>query len=165
MMYGTRMKETSMVTIGPFTFYVDATPRGISHIRISRKPLSKGESKNKIIIQFMKEMAKFEAGKKGAFRHLQLDTVGTAFQAKVWEAVRKIPYGETRTYSQIAAEVGSPRAVRAVGTAVGKNPVCIVVPCHRVVPAGGGIGQYAYGKAMKQWLLDHEAGRRPSEDR
>lgn len=165
MMYGERMKETSTVTIGPFTFYVDATPKGVSHLRISRKPLNKGESKNKIIIQFMKEMVKFQNGKKDAFRHLQLDTVGTAFQAKVWEAVRKIPYGETRTYSQIAAEVGSPRAVRAVGTALGKNPVCIVVPCHRVVPASGGIGQYALGKKVKQWLLDHEAARNPAVKR
>lgn len=158
-MYARRMKETSSVTIGPFTFYVDATPRGVSHLRISRKPLKKGESKNKIIVQFMKEMAKFQAGKKDAFRNLQLDAVGTVFQTKVWEAVRKIPYGETRTYAQIAVEVGSPRAGRAVGTALGKNPVCIVVPCHRVVPSSGGIGQYAYGKAMKKWLLDHEAGR------
>lgn len=159
MMYGSWMKETSSVTIGPFTFYVDATPKGISHLRVSSKPLKKGESKNKIIIQFMKEAAKFHAGKKDAFRDLRLDTVGTAFQAKVWEAVRRIPYGETRTYAQIAVQVGSPRAVRAVGTALGKNPVCIVVPCHRVVPSSGGIGQYALGKKMKQWLLDHEAGR------
>ena len=156
MVYDSRMKETSSVTIGPFTFYVDATPRGISHLRISRKPLRKGESKNKIIVQFMKEMAKFEAGKKDAFRNLQLDTVGTAFQAKVWEAVRKIPYGETRTYSEIAVQIGHPRAVRAVGTALGKNPVCIVVPCHRVVPRAGGIGEYALGKKVKQWLLVHE---------
>lgn len=160
MMYASRMKETSTVTIGPFTFYVDATPKGISFLRISKKPLQKGESKNKIIVQFMKEVAKFNAGKKDAFLNLQLDVVGTVFQTKVWEATRKIPYGETRTYAQIAKQIGSPKAVRAVGTALGKNPVCIVVPCHRVVPSSGGIGQYAFGTAMKQWLLDHESGRK-----
>lgn len=84
---------------------------------------------------------------------LPLDLRGTAFQRQVWEALRRIPVGETRTYGAIAAEIGVPRAVRAVGSACAKNPVPIVVPCHRVVPAAGGVGNYALGPARKRELL------------
>lgn len=87
---------------------------------------------------------------------LPLDVRGTAFQRRVWEELRRIPLGETRTYGEVAAAIGSPRAVRAVGTACGANPVAIVVPCHRVVPASGGVGNYGGGPARKRRLLRAE---------
>jgi len=87
---------------------------------------------------------------------LPLDVRGTAFQRRVWEELRRIPLGETRTYGEVAAAIGSPRAVRAVGTACGKNPVAIVVPCHRVVPATGGVGNYGGGPHRKRHLLRAE---------
>src|SRR5439155_16517220 len=90
---------------------------------------------------------------------LPLDIRATSFQRRVWEALRAIPYGETRTYGEIAATVGSPRAARAVGQACGANPVSIVVPCHRVVAGGGKLGGYGWGLDRKRWLLDHEALR------
>lgn len=91
---------------------------------------------------------------------LPMDVEGTAFQKAVWKATSKIPYGKTMTYQQIAEKIGKPKAVRAVGTALGKNPVCIVIPCHRVVPKSGGIGNYAYGSTVKKWLLAHESGQK-----
>lgn len=87
---------------------------------------------------------------------LPLDLRGTAFQEAVWAALRSIPAGETRTYAELAALVGSPRATRAVGSACGANPVAVVVPCHRVTPASGGIGNYAYGASRKATLLARE---------
>ena len=88
---------------------------------------------------------------------LPLDVHATAFRRQVWEALRRIPAGETRSYGQIAAAVGAPRAARAVGTACATNPVAIVVPCHRVVGSDGSLHGYAYGLARKRQLLDAEA--------
>jgi AraC family transcriptional regulator of adaptative response/methylated-DNA-[protein]-cysteine methyltransferase len=89
---------------------------------------------------------------------LPLDVHATAFRRRVWEALRRIPFGETRSYGQIAAAVGAPAAARAVGTACATNPVAVVVPCHRVVASDGSLGGYAYGLARKRQLLDAEAG-------
>jgi len=82
-----------------------------------------------------------------------VDIRGTVFQRKVWGELRRIPRGETRTYSQIARAIGAPRAVRAVGSACGANPVALVVPCHRAVRADGGLGGYAWGLPRKKKLL------------
>ena len=96
---------------------------------------------------------------------LPLDVQATAFRRQVWEALRRIPAGETRSYGQIAAAVGAPRAARAVGTACATNPVAIVVPCHRVVGSDGSLHGYAYGLARKRQLLDAEAGAVAAETR
>lgn len=83
---------------------------------------------------------------------------GTPFQIKVWEALRNIPYGETRNYGQIAAAIGNPKASRAVGMANNRNPLLIVVPCHRVVGADGSLVGYAAGLSIKKHLLELERG-------
>ncbi|MFE0982415.1 methylated-DNA--[protein]-cysteine S-methyltransferase [Streptomyces rochei] len=83
---------------------------------------------------------------------------GTPFQRTVWDRLRKIPYGETRTYGELAAELGNPAASRAVGLANGRNPVGIIVPCHRVIGASGGLTGYGGGLERKQRLLDFERG-------
>ncbi len=87
---------------------------------------------------------------------IPLDTGGTPFQQRVWEALRAIPKGETRSYAQIAASVGNAKATRAVGGANGANPVAVIVPCHRVIAADGGLGGYAWGEAIKRELLRRE---------
>src|SRR5205809_7662365 len=88
-----------------------------------------------------------------------LDIRGTVFQRRVWEALRRIPRGETRTYSDIARAIGAPSAVRAVGSACGANPVALVVPCHRAVRTDGGLGGYAWGLTVKRRLLALEKKR------
>ena len=87
---------------------------------------------------------------------LTVATGGTDFQRTVWKALRAIPAGETRTYGQLAAAIGSPRAVRAAGLANGQNPVAVIVPCHRVIGVNGTLTGYAGGLARKRWLLAHE---------
>ena len=81
---------------------------------------------------------------------------GTPFQLRVWAALRAIPYGETVSYGKVAVELGQPTAARAVGLATGRNPVAVIVPCHRVIGASGTLTGYRGGLARKQWLLDHE---------
>lgn len=90
------------------------------------------------------------------FFHLPLDPVGTDFQKAVWMATIHVPYGQTLFYEDIARMIGSPLAVRAVGTALKMNPLWLIVPCHRVIPKNGGMGGYAFGKERKEWLLRHE---------
>ena len=93
----------------------------------------------------------------GDFSHIPLDVKGTAFQEAVWRELQRIPAGETRTYAQLAAAVGKPKAVRAAGSANGANNVAVLIPCHRVIRTGGGLGGYAYGLEIKRQLLEKEA--------
>jgi methylated-DNA-[protein]-cysteine S-methyltransferase len=102
-----------------------------------------------------KQLAEYFAGKRENF-DLPLKLRGTAFQQKVWKALERIPFGQTRSYGQIAKAVKSPAASRAVGAACGKNPLPIVVPCHRVVGSSGSLTGFGGGLAMKEWLLKHE---------
>jgi len=95
------------------------------------------------------------AGERTRF-DLPLRPRGTPFQLAVWEALREIPFGETRSYGQIAAGLGQPTAVRAIGAANGRNPIGIIVPCHRVIGAGGALVGYAGGLDRKRWLPGHE---------
>ena len=89
---------------------------------------------------------------------VELRLAGTDFQRRVWAAARAIPYGQTRSYAQIAAQIGAPRASRAVGVALGRNPVPIIVACHRVIGTAGGLTGYVGGIDCKQTLLVREAG-------
>jgi AraC family transcriptional regulator of adaptative response/methylated-DNA-[protein]-cysteine methyltransferase len=91
---------------------------------------------------------------------LPIDVRATAFQWKVWRALQQIPYGETRAYADVARGIGKPRAVRAVARACATNPVCLVVPCHRVVPSAGGAGGYRWGTKTKERLLETERAAR-----
>lgn len=85
-----------------------------------------------------------------------IDVQGTPFQRQVWRALARIPYGQTCAYRDVAEQIGNPKAVRAVGLANGKNPVAIIVPCHRVIGADGSLTGYASGVDRKAWLLNHE---------
>ena len=89
---------------------------------------------------------------------LPLDPGGTEFQREVWTALQRIPRGTTRSYGELAAELGRPRAARAVGQAVARNPLAVLVPCHRVLPATGGPGGYRWGSQRKSALLAWESG-------
>ena len=101
----------------------------------------------------------FEAYFSGNLKTIKtpLAATGTAFQQKVWAALRTIPFGETWSYVQLAKKIGKPNASRAVGMANSRNPIAILVPCHRVIGADGSLTGYAGGVENKKWLLDHEA--------
>jgi methylated-DNA-[protein]-cysteine S-methyltransferase len=102
--------------------------------------------------QAVDQLGSYFTGKRVQFT-CPLDLHGTPFQLKVWNALTRIPYGETRSYAEIAREIGHPSAVRAVGAANGANPVAIIVPCHRVIGSNGSLTGYGGGLPTKSWLL------------
>jgi methylated-DNA-[protein]-cysteine S-methyltransferase len=103
-----------------------------------------------------RQLDEYFAGKRTEFE-LRLNPHGTPFQLKVWLALRTIPFGSTASYGQQAARIGDPGSARAVGLANGRNPISIIVPCHRVIGANGSLTGYGGGIEAKRWLLDHEA--------
>jgi len=106
-----------------------------------------------------KQVEEYFSGKRQCF-DLPLAAQGTAFQQRVWAALREIPFGATTSYGTLAAQLGSPKAARAVGSANGANPICLIVPCHRVIAASGSLGGFAFGLEIKGALLAHEQARR-----
>ncbi len=114
--------------------------------------LIKGPKKNRNVINQLK---KYLEGKLQRF-DCKLDYEGTPFQKKVWKALTQIPYGETRSYKEIARAIGHPNAFRAVGRANSKNPIPLIIPCHRVIKSKGGLGGFGHGIKVKKRLLEFE---------
>jgi len=115
-----------------------------------------------VLLKCEQQLADYFAGKVIDF-DLPLAPEGTEFQNKVWNELLKIPYGETITYLELAVRLGDSKSVRAVGTANGRNPLAIVIPCHRVIGAGNKLTGYAGGLDRKRWLLEHEMKHNPSK--
>jgi AraC family transcriptional regulator of adaptative response/methylated-DNA-[protein]-cysteine methyltransferase len=111
---------------------------------------------NKVLQSIEKELREYFAGKLKTFK-TPLALSGTSFQESVWRALNKIPYGETRSYAQVAQSLGKPTAFRAVANANGANQLAIVIPCHRVINSNGELGGYGGHVHRKEWLLKHEA--------
>ena len=110
-----------------------------------------------ILVETERQLNEYFAGKRNRFE-LELNFVGTEFQRKVWEALLTIPYGETRSYGEIATQIGNAKAVRAAGAANGRNPISIIAPCHRVIGASGDLTGFAGGLRAKRMLLTLEIG-------
>ena len=108
-----------------------------------------------VLVEAERQLEEYFAGRRQQFT-LKLDPSGTAFQRTVWRALMTIPFGETRSYGQIATEIGHPQAARAVGAANGRNPLSIVAPCHRVIGATGALTGFAGGLDVKERLLEFE---------
>jgi methylated-DNA-[protein]-cysteine S-methyltransferase len=145
------------------TLTLVATDAGLSAIlwendRPSRVRLNiEGEAHDHpVLVEAERQLTEYFAGRRKQFT-VQLDVSGTDFQRKVWKALLAIPFGETRSYRQIAEEIGHPRAVRAVGAANGRNPLSIVAPCHRVVGSNGALTGFAGGLDVKARLLAFES--------
>lgn len=116
-----------------------------------------GTSADPLTAEAFRQLGEYFAGTRRDF-DLPLAPSGTPFQLRVWAALRRIPYGKTATYGEIAAAVGCPKGARAVGMADNRNPIAIFIPCHRVIGAGGKLVGYAGGLDVKRKLLDLEAG-------
>lgn len=110
-----------------------------------------------VLLETARQLAEYFAGARRQF-DLPLDFRGTPFQTQVWTALLTIPFGETRSYAEIARAIGAPMASRAVGAANGRNAISIVAPCHRVIGANGALTGFAGGLAAKRYLLSHETG-------
>jgi methylated-DNA-[protein]-cysteine S-methyltransferase len=120
-----------------------------------------GDAGHAVLLAAECQLEDYFAGRRTEFE-LAMELRGTEFQKRVWHALRRIPFGATRSYSQLAAELGIPGSVRAVGAANGKNPLAIVVPCHRVIGADGSLTGFAGGLDVKAMLLEFEARRSSS---
>jgi O-6-methylguanine DNA methyltransferase len=114
-----------------------------------------GVMPNKVVEGAIDQITAYFSGGRQAF-DLPIVLAGTEFQRRVWEQLLTIPYGETRSYSDVARALDKPRAMRAVGAAAGQNPISIIVPCHRVVGSHGDLVGYSAGLWRKEWLLQHE---------
>ncbi len=149
---------------------VMATKRGVSWTGTPGTPIDEGITWLKRKMQFdkviegedieplqqaMDQLRRYLSGERVQFK-CPLDLHGTPFQIEVWQELYRIPYGETRTYAEIARSIGRPAAVRAVGAANGANPVAIIVPCHRVIGSNGSLTGYGGGLPTKAWLLSLE---------
>ena len=137
-----------------------AEKKGIRAIKFGEDEEVKSTGKaNEMTRWAVKELEEYFKGKRKEFT-VPCRPEGTDFQKRVWEALTRIPYGETRTYKEIAAEAGNPKASRAVGMANNKNPVPIIIPCHRVVGSDGRLTGYAGGLGVKEFLLNLERENR-----
>jgi len=116
---------------------------------------SETSSNNPLLLRLEKELKEYFAGKRQEFT-VPLSPMGTPFQMSVWQTLQKIPYGETVSYAKESQMLGRPTAVRAVANANGKNPIAIIIPCHRVIASGGGLGGYSGGIWRKEFLLKLE---------
>jgi methylated-DNA-[protein]-cysteine S-methyltransferase len=115
------------------------------------------DQKNQILLSQIKKYLKGDLKR----FHFKLDFKGTPFQKKVWSALMKIPYGQTRSYKEVAQMIGHPKAFRAVGNANGENSIPLIVPCHRVLESNGGLGGFGHGIKVKKQLLDFEKAHTP----
>jgi methylated-DNA-[protein]-cysteine S-methyltransferase len=136
------------------------TADGVSWARraFGSAPIGAASPDDALAAEMIDQLAAYFAGRRRVF-DIPLDLQGTPFQRAVWEAVRAVPWGETRSYGEIARAIGRPQAVRAVGAANGANPLSIVVPCHRLVGAAGELRGYGGGLERKRALLALERGR------
>jgi methylated-DNA-[protein]-cysteine S-methyltransferase len=145
--------------IGPLTLVAaDDGLAGLYMAEHRHRPMIDGVRDDTVLPDVQEQLAAYFQRDLKEF-DVTLRVTGSPFQQEVWAALKTIPYGESWSYSQLAAVVGRPKAFRAVGLANGRNPVSIVVPCHRVVGSSGSLTGYGGGLERKRWLLDHEAGR------
>ena len=165
---GQRIRFTCFATpLG--TALVAATDKGVCAVKLGDsaaelerqlgEEFAAAERRREALPDIEQKVRAFIAGE-ATLSRVPLDIRGTVFQRRVWEALRRIPRGETRTYSELAQAIGAPQAVRAVGSACGANPVALFVPCHRALRRDGALGGYAWGLARKQRLLELEKRRR-----
>ena len=145
---------------------IKAADDGLLYVGFAKKKSDKQSKKHPLLLKSARELNEYFLGKRKFFS-LKPKPSGTAFQRKVWGELLKIPFGSKISYGDLARRMGRPKAARAVGGAVGKNKIAIVIPCHRVIGCGNRISSYAHGVKKKAWLLRHEgleAGADAKED-
>lgn len=137
---------------------ISGTEKAVSSILFSEKELPENgidDYTPDVLVTCFKQLDDYFNGKRHDFS-FPIEMEGTPFQTKVWNALTSIPYAETGSYKDIANNIGNEKAVRAVGSANGRNKLCIVIPCHRIIGANGTLTGYAGGLWRKEWLLSHE---------
>ncbi len=148
-------QHTYISPVGRITLGANAQG-ALTHLHVAEANF--GEPDSAPFAEVVKQLDEYFAGERKGFE-LNMAPKGTDFQRSVWHLLVAIPFGETRSYGELAAQIGNPKASRAVGAANGANPIAIIVPCHRVIGTNGSLTGFAYGTSMKKWLLDHECAQ------
>jgi methylated-DNA-[protein]-cysteine S-methyltransferase len=153
-----QLNDRTLVSIPtPLGFLqIEASATVVYRISFSDEIAENGDPSLSLIRETKAQLQAYFAGKLTAF-NLPLHPGGTLFQNEVWKELQKIPYATTCTYLQLAKRIGNPKSIRAAAAANGKNPLAIVIPCHRVIGANGSLTGYAGGLIRKRWLLNHES--------
>ncbi len=138
---------------------IAGTDRGITDVTFAELPQESG-APYPHLTDAKRQIYEYFEGKRTTFDSLPLLLEASDFTLAVWDSIAGIPYGRTKTYGEIASGIDRDKAVRAVGSACGRNRIGIIIPCHRVVPSGGGIGGFGWGSERKEWLLRFEKGDR-----
>lgn len=146
--FGTLTVVASDLGVRYVMFEADAHPKPLQALDIVDAP-------HPVLDAACTQIGEYLGGKRRAFE-LPLDLLGTEFQVAAWRALADVPYGRTASYAQQAASIGRPTATRAIGAANGRNPVAVVLPCHRIVGADGSLTGFGGGLPVKKWLLEHE---------
>ena len=148
------MKKTYLQTpLG--TAEICGDENGISEVKITDAEAGSSEEVPELLQPAVRQLSAYFEGNLKEF-DLKLNPAGTDFQKKVWAALLQIPYGTTTSYLELSKKLGDVKAIRAVAAANGKNPLWVIVPCHRVIGSDGSLTGYAGGLARKKWLLEHE---------
>lgn len=134
---------------------IEGDSNGVSKISVTSEENEVSETIPKLFSEVVTQLKEYFEGNRTEFQ-FEMNPKGTDFQKKVWQELLKIPYGKTESYQKITNKIGNPKAIRAVANANGKNPLWIVIPCHRVIGSDGSLTGYAGGLWRKKWLLDHE---------
>lgn len=137
------------------TVLIEGDENGISKISVLDADMASGTAIPDVLAEGVKELTEYFEGQRNTFS-FKLNPNGTDFQKKVWAALLEIPFGTTTSYQALSVKLGDVKAIRAVASANGKNPLWIVVPCHRVIGSDGSLTGYAGGLWRKKWLLEHE---------
>lgn len=137
------------------TCLIEGTELGISKIHVLDETIASGTEIHKSLQEAVMQLQEYFAGNRNAFT-FPLNPQGTDFQKRVWQALTEIPFGKTISYHALSVQLGDAKAIRAVASANGKNPLWVVVPCHRVIGSNGELTGYAGGLWRKKWLLEHE---------
>lgn len=159
--------DTFATPVGDFSIAVDATGSVIATAFGGLAELRERFAADEVVrdpgrvVAARREVTEYFAGQRTSFM-LKLAPSGTPFQQSVWAALQRIPFGETRSYGQLAAELGNPGAARAVGRANATNPIALIVPCHRVIGSDGSLTGFAFGEDIKRRLLAHERSSNPA---
>jgi len=150
--------DSSIIETPIGTMIATADENAITSLDFTDEPISTQTSDNPLLIRLEGELLEYFTGERDHFT-LPLNPHGTPFQKEVWKTLQTIPYGETISYAKEAQLFGNPKAIRAVASANGRNPIAILIPCHRVIASGGGIGGYSGGIEKKEILLKLETNQ------
>lgn len=149
-------KQTAYYKTPIGTAKIIGDSKGICAISIIDENIETSITIPKILVDCVNQLDDYFKGKRTSF-NLKLNPIGTNFQQKVWKSLQEIPFGKTRTYLEQSKLLGDKKAIRAVASANGKNPIWIVIPCHRIIGSNGSLTGYAGGIWRKKWLLNHES--------